>query len=72
VKNNTVAQNKHRKSLSPDQKAQVLKINAADQKNIERLSLLNRKVKLSQLMQLHTKENMSCSPWRKKQDSWKP
>jgi hypothetical protein len=72
VKNNTAAQNKHLKSLSPDQKAQALKINAAEQKNIESLSLLNRKVKLTQLMRLHTKENMSCSPRRKQQDSWKP
>ncbi len=32
VKNNTVAQHKHLKSLSPDQKAQVLTINAAKHK----------------------------------------
>ncbi len=32
MKNNTAAQNKHCKSLSPDQKSQVLKINAANQK----------------------------------------
>ncbi len=30
-KNNTAAQHKHCKSLSPDQKAQVLTINAAKQ-----------------------------------------
>jgi hypothetical protein len=46
VKGDTAAQHKHRKSLSPDQKAQVLKINAAKQKNTKSLSLLNRKFKL--------------------------
>jgi hypothetical protein len=35
-------------------------------KNNKSLSLLNRKVKLGQLMQLHTKNNMSCSPRRQK------
>jgi hypothetical protein len=45
VKNNTAAQNKHRKSLALDQKAQVLEKNAAEQKNIESLSLLNNKLK---------------------------
>ncbi len=44
VKNNTAAQ--HNKSLSIDQKAHELTINAAEQKKIESLSLLNRKVKL--------------------------
>jgi hypothetical protein len=72
VKNNTAAQHKHCKSFSPGPKAQVLTINAAEHKNTESLSLLNRKVKLSQLLWLHTTENMSCFPWRKKQDSWKP
>ncbi len=72
VKNNTAVQHKHQKSLSPDQKAQVNTKNAAEQKkNTKSHSLLNRKVKLIQLMRLCTKENMSCSPQRKKQDSWK-
>jgi hypothetical protein len=65
VKNNTAAQHKHRKFLSPDQKAQVLKINAAEQKNTKSLSLLNKKVNLSQLMWQRTKNNMSCSPRKK-------
>jgi hypothetical protein len=34
--------------------------------NIASHSLLNNMVKLSQLMRLHTKENMSCFPQRKK------
>jgi hypothetical protein len=38
--------------------------------NIASLFLLNRKVKLQKMMQLRTKENMSCFPQRKKQDSW--
>jgi hypothetical protein len=45
VKNNTAAQKKHRKSHAPDQKAQVLEKNAANQKNIESLSLLNKMLK---------------------------
>jgi hypothetical protein len=35
-------------------------------KNNESLSLLNNKVKLSQLMWLHTKNNMSCFPLTEK------
>ncbi len=62
VKNNTAAQHKHHKSLSPDQKAQVLTMNLLNTKNIESHSLLNRKVKLWQLMRLHTKNNMNCFP----------
>ncbi len=45
VKNNTAAQNKHCKSLAPDQKAQVLKKMLPNKKNIEILSLLNKKLK---------------------------
>jgi hypothetical protein len=37
-----------------------------NKKNIESLSLLNKKVKLSQLMRLHTKNNMNRFPQRKK------
>jgi hypothetical protein len=44
-KNHSAAQNKHRDSLTPDQKAQVLEKNAAEQKNMESLSLLNKKLK---------------------------
>ncbi len=65
-KNDAVALNKHRKSLAPNQKAQVLKKMLPNKKNIESLSLLNKKVKLSQSMQLSTKNNMNCFPQRKK------
>jgi hypothetical protein len=44
VKNNTAAQHKHWKSLAPDQKAQVLE-KMLQKKNIESLSLLNKKLK---------------------------
>ncbi len=70
VKNNTAAQKKHHKSLAPDKKAYVLKKMLPNKKNIESLSLLNKKLKLSQSMQLPTKNNMNCFPRRKKQDSW--
>jgi hypothetical protein len=62
---NAAALNKHCKTLTPDQKAQELEKNAAGQKNIENLSLLNKKVKLNQSMQLY------CFPQRQKQDMWK-
>ncbi len=39
VKDNTAAQHKHCKSLSHDQKAQVLKIDAAEHKKTLRVSL---------------------------------
>jgi hypothetical protein len=71
-KNNTAAQHKCCKSLSPDQKAQVYTKNAAEHKNTKSLSLLNKKVKLSQFMRLHSNKTISCFPWRKKQDAWKP
>jgi hypothetical protein len=46
VKNNTAAQHKHCKSLSPDQKAQVLKVDAAADKKIrESLSAEQKNVK---------------------------
>ncbi len=64
-KNNTAAQHKHCKSLSPDQKAQVYTKDTAEHKNNKSLSVLNKKVKLSQLMQQHTKNNMNCFPRRK-------
>ncbi len=70
VKNNTAPQKIHRKSLDPDQKAYVLKKMLPNRKNIESLSLLNKKIKLSQSMRLPTKNNMNCFPRRKKQDSW--
>jgi hypothetical protein len=54
----TAAQHKYYKALSSDQKAQVLKTDAAKHKNIESLSLPNKKVKLSQSMQLHTKKTI--------------
>jgi hypothetical protein len=38
VKNNTAAQHKHCKSLSPEQKAQVLTVNAVENKKL-RVSL---------------------------------
>jgi hypothetical protein len=69
--NHTGAQHKYCKSLSPDQNAEVIKIDAAAHKKHGSLSLLNIKVKLSQLMRLRTKNNMSCFAQRKKQDSWK-
>ncbi len=43
-----------------------------NRKNTESLSLLTKKIKIYQLMQLHTKNYMNCSPHRKKWDSWKP
>jgi hypothetical protein len=61
-KTNTAAQHKHCKSLSPDQKTQVYTKDAAEHKKNKSLSLLNKKVKLSQLMQQCTKNNMSCFP----------
>jgi hypothetical protein len=45
VKDNTAAQHKHHKSLSPDKKAQVLKM-LPNTKSNGSLSLLNKKVKL--------------------------
>jgi hypothetical protein len=45
VKNNTDAQNKHCKSLAPNQKAQVLEKMLPNKKNIESVSLLNKKLK---------------------------
>jgi hypothetical protein len=68
-KNHSAAQNKHYKSLASNQKAQVLEKKLPNKKNIESLSLLNKKVNLSQLMRLHTKNNMNRFPWRKKQDA---
>ncbi len=62
VKNNTAAQKKYRKSLAPYQKAYVLNKMLLNKKNIESLSLLNKKVKLSQSTRLLTKNNMSCFP----------
>jgi hypothetical protein len=64
AKNHTAEQHKYCKSLSSDQKAQLLKTDAADHKNIECLSLLNKKVKLSQSMRLPTKNNMNRFPQR--------
>ena len=68
-KNNAAALKKHCKSLTPDQKAQEIEKMLSSMKNIENLSFLNKKLKLSQSMQLHTKYNMNCFPRRKKQDS---
>ncbi len=65
-KNNANALNKHCKSLTPDQKAQELEKMLSTTKNIENLSLLNKKLKLGQSMRLHTKNNMNCFPRRKK------
>ncbi len=53
-------------SLSPDQKAQVLTIDAAAHTKIKCLSLLNRKVKLWQLMRLRTKKQYELLPLEKK------
>jgi hypothetical protein len=39
VKNNVAVQRKHRKSLSPDQKAHVLTIDAAEHKKTPRVSI---------------------------------
>jgi hypothetical protein len=66
VKNNIAAQNKYHKSLSPDQKAQVLKKMLPNTKINRSLSLLNKKVKLSQLMRLHTKKQYELLPPEKK------
>jgi hypothetical protein len=65
-KNDASARNKHRKSLAPDQRGQVFKKMLLNTKIIESLSLLNKKLKLNQLMQLPTKHNMNCFPQRKK------
>jgi hypothetical protein len=45
-KNNTASQHKHCKFISPDQKAQVITINAAEQKKTKSLSLLKRRIML--------------------------
>ncbi len=72
MKNNTAAQQKHRKSLSPGQKAQVLTINAAEQ-IIHRESLSpEQKVQVMTIDAAVHKNNMSCYPQGKNQDSWKP
>jgi hypothetical protein len=65
AKSHTAAQHINCKTLSPDQNTEVLKINAAAHKSNGNLSLLNNKVKLSQFMRLHTKNNMSCFPGEK-------
>ena len=70
--NDAAAHKKQRESLPPDDKVQILTNNAAEQKNTESLYLLNKKLKLSQLIRLRTKNNMSCFRRRKKLDSWKP
>jgi hypothetical protein len=57
--------------LSPDQKAQVLRIDAAaHKKHLESLSP-EQNGQIKSKMQLHTKNNMSWFPQRRKQDSWK-
>ncbi len=71
-KNNPAVLKKHRKSLTPDQKAQELEKMLSTMKNIESFSFLNKKLKLSQSMQLHIKYNINCFLRRRKQDSWKP
>ena len=58
AKNHTATQHKYCKALSPDQNNEVLKIDAAEHKKERSFSLLNKKVKLSQMMQQRTKNNM--------------
>jgi hypothetical protein len=64
-KNNAAALNKHRKSLTPNQRGQEFKKMLPNTKNIQSLSLLKKKLKLSQSMQLPTKNNMNCLPQKK-------
>ncbi len=74
LNNNANAHKKKQESISPEEKdlSDYLKrIILLHNTNIASLSLLIRKLKLSQLMQQRTKNNMSCFPRQNKQDSWK-
>jgi hypothetical protein len=66
VKNNTAAQHKHGKSLSPDQKAQVLIINAAKQKKHQESLSPEQKGQIRSIDVAAHKEQYELLPLEKK------
>jgi hypothetical protein len=72
VKNNTAAQHKDCKSLSPDQKAQVLTINAAEHKKHRQTLSPEQKVQVMTIDAAAYKKQYELLPPEKKLDSRKP
>ncbi len=71
LRNHTAAQHKYCKSLSPDQKTQVNTKNAAEHKKHQESLSSGQKGQTKSVDAVAHKKNMSCSPRRKKHDSWK-
>ncbi len=66
MKNNTAAQNKHCKSLAPNQKAQVLEKNAADQKKHRKSLSPEQKGQIKSINAITHKKQYELLPPEKK------
>ncbi len=62
---------RYQESLSPDDKVQILTNDAAAHKKQQESLSPEQKVKVMTINAAAHKNNMSCFPWRKKQDAWK-
>ncbi len=72
MKNNTAAQHKHCKSLSPGLKAQVLTIHAAEQKKHREALSPKQKGQVMTIDEAVHKKQYVLLPPEKKASSWKP